>query len=116
MTRLVVNRCHGGFGISDAAVRRIREIGGCEHAETLEGETYADGSRRSESYFKDSNDGHRDDTARACPALLQVVEEMGPAAGGFAAKLRIVEIPDDAVDWYVDEYDGLETVREGRSW
>ena len=37
-------------------------------------------------------------------------------ADGDHAQLRIVDIPDD-VNWYIDDYDGIETVREHhRTW
>lgn len=53
---------------------------------------------------------------RSDPDLIAVVEELGDTASGACAHLKIVEIPDD-VKWEIDEYDGLETVREvHRSW
>jgi hypothetical protein len=51
------------------------------------------------------------DVARDDPDLLAVVEELGDAASGRFAKLRIVEIPVD-VEWSVEEYDGLEHIAE----
>jgi len=48
---------------------------------------------------------------RADPKLVEVVEKLGGAANGCNARLKIVEIPDD-VTWYIDSYDGMETVRE----
>ena len=48
--------------------------------------------------------------------LIQVVKELGEAASGQCADLRIVEIP-DGVDWEIDEYDGNESIHEKhRSW
>lgn len=48
--------------------------------------------------------------------LVDVVEKMGEAANGWAAKLRIVDVPDD-IQWEIDDYDGIETVHElHRSW
>ena len=38
-------------------------------------------------------------------------------ASGFCANLRIVEIPDDYTDYYINEYDGAETliyVKDGK--
>lgn len=56
------------------------------------------------------------DSARANPILVQLVEEMGEAANGSCADLKIVEVPDDA-DWEISEYDGREHVAEKhRSW
>ena len=51
-------------------------------------------------------DGSRDD-----PKLISAVEELGlEESGGYCAKLAIVEIPDEATDWDIDEYDGWESV------
>lgn len=50
-----------------------------------------------------------DQEGRDCPALLAHVE------ANPDGKHRIVDVPDDA-DWYIDEYDGFEVVREGRTW
>ena len=56
------------------------------------------------------------DLERNDPTLIEVVEELGEEASGRCAKLRIVEIPDNA-DWEIDEYDGMEHVAEKhRSW
>ena len=52
------------------------------------------------------------------PKLVSAVEEFGEdKASGFYANLRIVEIPDDYTDYYIDEYDGAETliyVKDGK--
>lgn len=53
---------------------------------------------------------------RTDPLLIQVIEELGSKGNGRHAKLSVIEIPDD-VEWEIDEYDGVETVREvHRSW
>lgn len=50
------------------------------------------------------------------PALVRVVEELGPKAGGMCAKLRVVEVP-DGVEWQIEEYDGNEHIAEKhRTW
>ena len=71
------------------------------------GETYQDGTIKDCDEF-DVNffllDIPRDDKL-----LIQVVKELGKEANGFAANLKIVEIPDD-VDYKIYEYDGLEWV------
>ena len=52
------------------------------------------------------------------PKLVSAVEEFGEdKASGFCANLRIVEIPDDYTDYYINEYDGAETliyVKDGK--
>ena len=48
--------------------------------------------------------------------LVWVVEELGRAANGRFAKLKIVEVP-DGIEWEIDEYDGVESVHEKhRTW
>lgn len=92
--KVVINNCYGGFSLSDAGIARYLEL--------------ADLKATSDFYDRDIP---RDDAA-----LIQVVEELGDAANGFAADLKIVDIPDD-VDWYIEEYDGNEWVAERhRTW
>lgn len=53
---------------------------------------------------------------RADPLLVQTVEELGEAANGAHAELKIVEIP-DGTKWEIDEYDGMESIHEvHQSW
>ena len=87
MRRIVINRCYGGFGLSQAALSRYRELTG--------------GEVEPNEYYLDRDD----------PLLVQVVEELGCEANGEFALLKIVEIPED-VQWSIDEYDGLEHVAE----
>jgi len=48
--------------------------------------------------------------------LIKVISEMGAAANGTFSELAVVEIP-DGIAWEIDDYDGMETVREQhRSW
>jgi hypothetical protein len=56
------------------------------------------------------------DVARDDPYLVKVVKELGSAASGGHAKLKIVEIPGDVL-WHIGEYDGVEWVAEDhRTW
>jgi hypothetical protein len=44
------------------------------------------------------------------------VEQLGNAANGDFAELKVVEIPDD-VEWIIQEYDGDEWISEKhRTW
>jgi hypothetical protein len=93
LRRIVINTCYGGFGLSKAAIDRYNELAGTDqdHNSVYEIE--------------------RDD-----PALLQAVRELGDAANGSYAQLKIVEIPAD-VNWTVEEYDGSEWIAEvHRTW
>ena len=94
MKKIVINKCHGGFGLTDAAMFRYAEIKKIEDLTTL----------------------HIYDLCRDDPVLIQVVEELGEEAMDRYADLKIVEIPED-VDWYIHEYDGMEHVAERhRTW
>lgn len=75
---------------------------------------------------EDDREGHREAYERhhidSRPAdrtdhdLISVVEELGEAASGGCAELRIVEVPNDA-RWEIEEYDGTEWVAEShRTW
>ena len=95
--KVVVNRCFGGFHLSPEAVKLI----GCEDA-------------RSYTYTGEDYSNKRDD-----PKLVAAVEKLGSKrASGRFAHLVVVEIPDDVGDnWFIDEYDGSESIHENhRSW
>lgn len=118
--KVVINACFGGFSISAKAVRRARELGaewarpgrGC----TLYGETFSDGTVYTPFSQSMPDSGRPEAEYRADPILVRVVEEMGDAANGMCAKLRVVEIP-DGVKWTIQEYDGYEHVAEAhRTW
>lgn len=91
--KIVINRCHGGFGLS-------------KEAEDL--------------YKQRANITNRDwyyhDLDRSDPILCQIVEELGEKADTNYSELAIVEIP-DGVDWQIEEYGGREWIAEvHRTW
>ena len=93
MPKVVINACFGGFGLSDAALDEYK-------------------SRKD---ITDPNFYYYD-IPRDCPVLVAMIEEQGNAVDGQFAELRIVDVPDD-VNWYIEEYDGLEHVAERhRTW
>lgn len=106
MKKVVINSCHGGFGLSHEAVVRYAELKGFdleirpEVSSLVPYSYYLNGE-----YFYDRAID-RDD-----PFLIQVVEELGKLANDRFSDLKIVEIPDD-VQWYIEEYDGVEHVSE----
>jgi hypothetical protein len=91
---IVINTCFGGFGISDRAEREYKKKAGITDPD-----------------FYPSRDIPRDD-----PYLVQIVQELGQAANGPHANLKIVEVP-AGVNWEIAEYDGNEHVAEKhRTW
>lgn len=65
-----------------------------------------------EKHYIDNRDISRDD-----PILIEIIKELGEDANGICAELSIVEIPDDVMEWTIEEYDGREWVAEThRTW
>ena len=96
MIQVVINSCFGGFSLSEAAQDRLRDLGMGEDDGLTEYGAWG--------------------VSRSDPRLVQVVEEMGEAADGGSARLRITEVPADA-KWHIAEYDGREHVAEDhRTW
>lgn len=116
MTKVVVNGCYGGFGLSDAAVARYAEIAGIAlyprqdmgftawyRVPPEEYDAIEDWDAKNEAYFSVN------DLSRTDPVLVQVVEELGEKANDSFADLYIVELPAGTV-YRIDEYDGRESV------
>lgn len=78
--KLVINKCFGGFGISDSAA----EILGIDEYDFID----------------------RDDEN----LIALIDEKGSEFVSGSFAKLKIVEIPDAYTDYTIDEYDGMERV------
>lgn len=113
--KIVINSEFGGFGLSTEAFARYLDIKGIKY-ETQESKW------REKAFFNEGHVGEDDywlseyDIDREDPALVQVVQEMGAKANGPYSRLKIVTIPDD-VDYYIDEYDGMESIHENhRTW
>jgi len=119
--KVAINTCFGGFGLSDEAFEKLIERMGIEFEKVIDIQ-YT--SLNITHYYRkgmvDKYDGylsHYDFTNnRASEDLIAVIEELGEAANGRCAEIKIVEIPDD-VKWHIHEYDGLEHVAEDhRTW
>ncbi len=140
---IVINKCHGGFGLSIEAVQRYFELKNIPVWSEFDNK-YA--SLKLVTYWlvppdADRIDGSPDnwhsmslqerqahnakyeqqvftprDIARDDPVLVQVVKELGSVANGSHAELKVVSVPAD-VEWEIEEYDGLEWVAEKhRTW
>ncbi len=91
MTKIVINTCFGGFGLSEEAEAEYKKRKGITDPDW---------------YYWDID--------RTCPVLVSMVEA-GKVDGTYA-ELKVVEIPDD-VNWFIHEYDGIEHVAERhRTW
>lgn len=80
--KIVVNKCFGGFSVNDNIVNML--------------------NLESRYDFLLRND-------RTNVKLIELIES-GEDVNGEFANLIVVEIPDDATDYIIDEYDGYENV------
>ncbi len=86
--KIVINRCYGGFGLSEKAMKYLK----------LPLNKYI---------------GYYD---RTDPKLIKCVEKLGDKVNDSCSKLEIVEIP-DGTKYEIRDYDGMETVEElHNSW
>ncbi len=132
--KIAVNRCYGGFSLSEKATRAFAarkgipklakwDRGFCDQFFTCSQEdvdrAVAAKNAGLPLSVEDVINKHYFDNhsmARNDPDLVAVIEELGKDANGEYADIEVVEIP-DGVDWYIDEYDGCEKVAEKhRSW
>lgn len=125
--KIILNKCYGGFDVSDEAYELYAEKKGLtlyRYIDDYRNKKMHKGSGFITYYFtkdfgnsvdKDKIDwstylyldsGHRDD-----PTLIEVVEELGKKASGAYGDLVVVEIPND-MDYVIDDYDGIETLHE----
>ena len=118
--KVAINRCFGGFGISNEAFERLLDLKGIafdkvenENSSFLGATYYEAGHAGDDEYY--ISDYHYYDN-RADPDLIAVIEYFKEEANSWAADIAIVEVPDD-VKWHIHEYDGLEHVAEDhRTW
>ena len=125
--KIVINKCFGGFGLSEEAdlalaarkgvtLYELDESFGSKSYATVPKEEYdrlEKESRKTKDFslinglFWNCRDCGRDD-----PDLVAVVEELGvEKASGPYAELKVVEIP-DGVDWEIYESEGVEAIHE----
>lgn len=101
--KVVINACYGGFGLSKEAIDEYAKRKGI-----------ALGKWNSTWKFYEEMSDRR--IARDDADLVDIVESMGEKSYGWAAELKVVEIPED-VEWEIQEYDGSEWVAEvHRTW
>lgn len=78
--KIVVNKCYGGFSLSDEAFNAL----GLEN--------------------------RYDNIERTDKGLIALVEANPKGTNGYFADLVVVEIPDETTNWELNEYDGFESI------
>lgn len=97
--KIVVNRTFGGFKIPPQLAEELGWF--C---------VYFNGGEDLPADYDEHTDP---DMIAGLERMIEEGVDVNEAAG---TKLEIVEIPDD-IDWYIDDYDGIETIHEcHRSW
>lgn len=127
--KVVLNKCYGGFSLSNAAYEALikkgwkvtfyNEQGNHQDrdADICDGQ----GGEYPSKWCRDDLRyslvcSRRDKEIRAHADLVEVVEQLGDKANGRCAALEVVEIP-DGVSWQIEEYDGMEHIAEKhRTW
>ena len=103
MTKIVCNKCFGGFGLSlEAEVEYLKRKGFTEYTVSNSYGGYIESVDGWEDYY--DRDIPRDD-----PDLLAVVEELGDKANGKFSDLRVAYIP-KGTKYRIEKYDGMESV------
>lgn len=88
--KVIINRCYGGPRLSDKAMKWLETRG-----------------VKLNSCFISIGEN-----TRTNPDIIECIETLGSEnASGEFSQLKVVEIPDD-VDWYIENYDGIEHVAE----
>jgi len=128
--RVVINNCHGGFGISPLAFEELIKKGWTTtefneegYAKDKEADIIKDSRGHINKYNKDfgyccyfNKWDYSSPELRTNKDLIEIIEKLGEKANSSCSKLKIIEIPDN-VDWRIAEYDGLEWVCESHcSW
>jgi hypothetical protein len=120
--KVVINKCYGGFGLSNDAYERLIALGITCRPYSKEEEDNND----EVIYKRDANDAmdlalkrfskadYWDcflDQNRRHPLLVQVVEELQEKANSHFSELKVVEIP-DGTRYEINDYDGIESIHE----
>jgi hypothetical protein len=111
MAKIVYNECYGGFGLSQAGVRRYLELKGVPFTEESTESSFHVGEFRIGTSVTGESEyfSKYDIKDRADPILVQVVEELGDAANGSCAELCIRELA-PGTRYMLREYDGSEWI------
>jgi len=111
--KVVINKCFGGFGLSDEAYQWLIDNKNWKASEYNKDGNLPDevkisinkeNSLMGKYYRRWYDDRQNQD-------LIAVVEELGSKANSRFSDLKIVEIPDD-IEYEIDDYDGQESIHE----
>jgi len=100
--KIVLNKCYGGFGLSDGALRHLaalKRIPLFEESQEFWTDFYIDAAHEEPFDFRS--------ISRSDEHLIALVEEFGALANGSASRLEIIDLP-SGQQYRICEYDGKE--------
>ena len=139
---IAINRCYGGFSLSQAALERLIELGIPRRryiTEKIDPKTnlfLEEPQNEGEVIFDDKliPEKEKDEfnaarfklrgslwetwvkDSRTHPLVIKVIKELGEKANSSCARIKIVDVP-DGVNYFISDYDGMKTINEEhRSW
>jgi len=116
--KVAINTCYGGFSLSDLAIEKLLSLKGIdfEKKKNKSGVVnyYQKGFLDSADHYIARYELYED---RSDLDLISVIEELGEAASGQYAQLKIAEAPDFQqfnlflIEYQIENYDGMEHIR-----
>jgi hypothetical protein len=112
---LVINTQHGGFGLSRGAQIAYLERASIPYTTRPRDDRHST-DRYGPIIMVNGKHWYDKDIPRDDSVLVTLVRELGYAANGEYARLKVVRIPAD-VAWQIEDYDGKEWISEQhRTW
>ena len=112
---IVINTCHGGFGLSKDAQIAFLERSQISYTLVSRDDRHSN-ERYGPMIMVKGKHWYDKDIARDDPILVTLVRELGKVANGEHARLKVVRVPADVV-WQIEDYDGKEWISEQhRTW
>lgn len=109
--KIVLNKCHGGFGVSTEVFKYLIEkknwvVG--ENGKICESDALG------ERYYFNYDMGCSDLEFRSNPDLIEAIEHIGvDKASGAYSKLEIIYVPDwKEIELEITDYSGMEKLQE----
>ena len=134
--KIAINKCYGGFSLSDKAIEMIMKRKGLNcyrykqtkfrYSDGVDEYTRIDDNEPEPSSFMNysttdlgkkvekiayENLWYYGELKRTDNDLISVIEDLGDEASGRYGSVKVIETPDD-IDWEIDDYDGWESIHE----
>lgn len=103
MEKIVINKCYGGYGLSDQALDWLKEKDAFKNEEQYQ---------REKDCFKEHGMSFFFGDDRSNPLLIECVEALKEKASGQCSNLVVEEVfGKEDVTFEIESYDGFETIK-----